>query len=266
MPRRKAQKVEISKTDFKRYADSIADYLQFFKGHDADEAKRLAPDMLTFVLNDKDFAGNWFKETRLLALDDRLVSLTDGFFQPTTTDVGKYKFKIFNETTKPEIIEPKNKGSEEEVTAFKRELIREYPNLNRKDLETNVDSYVYLSILIKNGIKDKTLTGTNLHNAVTSQKNLAALLGIDEGLKAKQRSQDDRQSVASLSEQFQSALSEYPMLHDRLKLYELKILLKKYESGELSRAMFELEAFANMSVQDARDWVLLKDKELNEQS
>lgn len=255
----------VTKTDKERYVKAIREYLLFVKQVSTGQATNDAEIGFENIVMGMDLVGNKFPKHNMHTLAERLTFLTEGFFQPIPTDERKYKFNVDSSRAsrrKSTKSKPDISITDGSINTIKRALISEYPNLNRRDLLPILDNYATLTAKIKAALAIDGQSAT-VKNLVDAQIKVAALLGINESEKAKQKLLDDKKSIASLSMKFQETIDEMPELLDKFRYEEIKILLEKLDRQELSQELFESRSYSNMTVEEARTFVFAKDKEFS---
>ncbi len=245
-----------------KYRQVLTEYFKYVKGIPEDKLVETADKAYDNLIHNLDLSGNEVTNPNINYFDDLLSTVTNGFYKPIDSNRFKHekgvKVRRRKVTKEGEPIASTELSSKETdaITRIKENLLTEYPNLNRKDLQESINNYCTLMVqvnkltnsdVVKNNIAIKNLTDTLIK--------LGSFLGIDETQKAKQKAMDDQQSVASLSLQFQTTLDQFPQIVKRMKYKELRILLEKYDRQELSKALFESESYAGMSVNEAREFV-----------
>jgi hypothetical protein len=255
----------VEKSDKERYLASLQNYFELIKNMETEEARLKSIKVFDHLIKGRDASGrNRFKPATVKYLAGRIKQTTQGFFTPTDKDKEKYFFAYNKEV--PDALSEITTGTgpstdKKKADKIKANLIKEYPNLGRKDLEPFVDNYVILTVKINDVITKSSSQSIVIKNLVDSQVRLGSYLGINEEEKNKQKALDERQSVAALSLQFQETIDEMPELMDRFVYQELKILIEKYERTELTRNLFTMLSPGNMVIEEARKFVGEREKQ-----
>lgn len=249
---------EIKEKDKEKYINILKEYFKYYRHLKEEEALKQAKDGYTNLVNGLDLSGDPLEDINYF--DDRLANVTFDYWSPTNFQKGRYKLETpkRNVTRKTKTISKVDKVNEKEVEKMKRTLLNEYPFLaNRRDLEDTIDNYCGLSLktkqLLNSPSEEKQSMG--IKSLVDAQINLGKYLGIAEADRQKQKIIEDRDNIASLSLQFQVTIEEYPELQKMFKFFELKMLLKKYERKEISRALFQLDSYAGLTIEEAYQFV-----------
>ncbi len=188
---------------------------------------------------------------------ERVSKLTKGFYTPTKSDLRKTFLPVApkrkkDDTTVSLGLTGTKTSDELYISKFKKEIFNQYPFLfNRKDLESSIESYAALDLKIKKEIASSNSSPINIKNLVDAKLKLGSDLGVSEAVRAKKRESESKDNIATLSMQFEETMSQWPKLGLEIKLYELKMLLQKYERRELSREIFALNIYADMTVEEA---------------
>ena len=258
----------IKDRDAKRFVKTLIDYYRFYKSKSETESKALASSGYSNLIKGNDLDGNPITNPNLQHFDEVLSVVTNGYYTPSQTTRLRYKKGV-----KPKGRPKKNavqvaSGSsmddaktQEKVDRIRKNLLTEYPTLDRKDLEDSIDNYCKLIVRINELMSAGSDETIAIKNLTDTQIKLGSFLGIDESAKAKQRQLEDRQSIASLSMKFQRTIDEFPVLMDRMRYKELRLLIEKYDRQELSRELFENPAYAGMSVENARRFIAEREAE-----
>ena len=254
----------ISPEDKEFFITTLANYFVFIKKEsNGVKARQIAEGAYNNLIKGLNFDGVPIPGKRLKCFDLLISEETNRFYIPEAANKTRY-LRIKNLPSHRVQIKQKKMGekipfSTEELKhaeEMKKTLIHEYPNLSRKDLQDEVDNYCRLKIkmteLVESDLTENHYALKNINETVIK---LGISLGINEGEKAKEKLDQDRQSIAAMSSEFQRTIDKYPDIQQRLLYKELRILLDKLERQELSRELFILPAFAGMSVEDARQFV-----------
>jgi len=256
----------INDKDRKKYLKILVDYFKFYHQKVDTEAALLAEKAFDNLVYGLDLDGEPVPDN-IKYFDNTLSIVTKKFYTPSDRDKYRYERGV-NKLSKiahkraQKVVTITSEDDGTKLSQIKSNLLKEYPVLQRKDLQESVDNYCKLIVQI-NKLMGGNILANNvaIKNLVSSQIALGKALGIDEEEKSKQASIDDRQSIAALSLQFQETLDKFPTMIDRWKYEELRILLDKYDRQELSRQLFELNSYADMSVEDARHFVKSREAE-----
>ena len=257
--------LKLWKTPVLKYIKILKDYLSLIKGIPEVLLHEQAVKAFDNLVAGMDFDGNEYK-FKSNYFDERIEELTEGYYVAQQST--KTRFKLSTRTPRTRS-RTKNNDSDtisvekllveedyDEIEKIKQYLLSAYPALSRKDLNTSVTNYCKLSVLIKklidgNAVKDNVA----LKNMTDTYIKLGTFLGINEGEKSKLKDQEDKQSIASLSVRFQQTLANMPEIVERFRYKEIRILLEKYERQEISRELFSHSSYANMTVEEARDFI-----------
>lgn len=259
---KRVQKVvyEVTQVDSNRLLIVLKAYYQFYGDGSCDPAE-LASEAFDNLIRGRNLEGGPPGNISPY-LDERINELTKYFYTPSPENRKKYKLGVTSKKTRKtelSIADPNNNRSaldENKVNQIKDNLVSEYPHLKRKDLSTAVDNYAKLQVKLSTMLDASSgNTETNIKNIIEAMTKLGNYLGIDESAKQKQKSLEDRQSIAALSMQFQDTISEYPEIIDRLRFEELMIMLEKYERKELDREMFQIQSYAGITIEEAYNFV-----------
>jgi len=255
----------IKDNDANGFLRVLEDFYRFYKNKPEVEAKSLAAAGFANLISGNDLDGKKITNPNLVYFDEILSVVTENYYTPSQTARYRYKkasrstFGRPKKTTKTstQILSPEeSKETEKKIDRIKHNLLTEYPTLDRIDLEENIDNYCKLIVKINELMSEAAADNTMaIKNLTDTQIKLGSFLGIDEGEKAKQKSIDDQQSVASLSSKFQRTIDEFPEIMDRMRYKELRILLEKYDRQEISRELFENSAYAGVTVDAAREFI-----------
>lgn len=250
----------ISEEDQKKYQKTLFEYFTLFKGVDGKEAQEKANELYEKLISGTQIQGHDLSKVEFF--DERLEIVTEHYYIPTATYRSKYPKGSKKSSNKP--VQGNDSSKQRaQVEHIKANLLAEYPALNRKDLQESVENYCTLQVqlqelLAKNKIADNHLAIKNITHTMVQ---LGSYLGIDEGAKAKQKDAEDTQSVAALAKQFEQTLKDFPEIHDRMRYKEIRICLEKYDRQEISREIFASRSWADMSVEDAREFVRQREQE-----
>lgn len=251
----------------------LKDFYKFMDGKTETEATDLAEVAYENLIYGNGLDEVPFDET-ITDFAERVRLVTRGYYMAAKNIRGKYKIdtpisgpRTRKPKTAPQIpasptpnvasVTSYKEEYEKDVKQIKDNLLTEYPSLRRKDLVQSVDNYCKLQVEINQVLN----SGAVLHEAksikdlIDSQLRLGSYLGIDEEAKAKAKANEDKQSIAALSQQFQRTVDEFPELMNRMRYKELRMLIQKLERQELSKKLFELPAYAGMSIDEARQFV-----------
>ena len=259
----------IDERDRKFFVSTLVDYYKMNKGYVNTKAKNAANKAYQNLICGKDLSGDVLNNSNLKAFDDILSFVTESFYIPASSNRKRYEIGAqLNKPIKAKVqrnqpVAPPE-GNESEVLKIKNKLLSEYPNfVGRADLDMVLDNYAAIIV----ATKAASSSSANMIADANAVKNLnetlirlGKYLGIDESEKAKQKSAEDRQSVAALSLQFQETVDQFPEIMDKFRYEELKILLQKYDRQELSKALFELPYYAGMSIAEAREFVSAEER------
>jgi len=253
----------LSPQDEKRYKKVLEEFYKFYHSKPANEAEVLAVQGLNNLVNGLDLTGKKYILKKNLYFDEILSKSVREYWLPDENE--KYRYPIQNDplkrrkrgkkisTIKVEIRDEKDE--KEKVKNIVSNLLKAYPNLDRADLRSSINTYARLSVGIDRELDNPNASSRIVKEKIESQVKLGAFLGIDEGLKAKQKADEDRQSIAALAVQFTETIDAMPELLDSFKYTELMIFLEKYNRQELSKELFMLPSYAGMSIDDARIFV-----------
>jgi len=261
----------ILEQDKSRYIKVIYEYFRFFCTKPEEEAKELAEEGYENAIRHQNFDGEKVVNTNLTFFDDLLNVLTEKFYSPSTINRNKYpigvkkvkgakrgKGKKANNITPTDPVDAQ-KAVAEQAVAFeriKKNLLSEYPSLDRKDLQESVDNYCKLQIQIHSVLALNVLdSSTTVKNLIDAQIKLGGHLGIDESAKAKQKELEDRQSIAALALQYQKTVDNFPEIRKRMRYKELRMLVNKYDRNEISAELFELPSYAGCTILVAKEFV-----------
>jgi len=239
----------------------LVDYYKFYDGKTAAEAKSLGAVGLEHIIFGNDLDGNPFTNSNISYLDDVIASVTSGYYTPPQAKRHRCKRGVKPKTSGPKrskkiITVELTSDDKKDIERIKENLVEAYPAMaERKDLQDHIENYCTLTVKIKHMLAATQMDSTTLKNLNDVLVKLGSYLGIDESLKAKQKNLKDKASIADLSMDFQQTLEELPEIMTRFRYKELRILLEKYDRQELSRELFELHAFANMTPNEARNWI-----------
>lgn len=248
-----------------RFKETLEKYWRYYRQKTIVEASELSISSYNYLICGLDLVGNELTaETHnIMHFDELLSTLTNKFYAPKASQRFKYQ-KGDKPQNKPRArVEPTDspptpRKDKEKIVRIRKNLLEAYPFLDRKDLEESIDNYCRLIVKISTLMQgDTVINNVAIKNLTETMIKLGGFLGIDEGKKAAKKALEDKQSVASLSAQFQETIDAYPEIVDRLRYQELRILLEKYESNSvgISRELFESTAYAAMSVDKARVFI-----------
>lgn len=258
----------IRDNDAVRFVKVLEDYYRYYCDNTETAAKELAKVGYNNLISGNDLDGKPVTNSNLVYFDELLSIVTHNYYTPSQTSRNRYKKNARPKTGRPKkpqtsepIFEDADKDTKAKITKIKENLLTEYPTLNRVDLEESIDNYCKLIVKI-NDLMSTSVVENNvaIKNLTDTQIKLGNFLGIDEGQKAKQKAIEDKQSVASLSVKFQDTLNEFPQIMDRMRYKEIRILLEKFDRGELSRGLFENPSYAGIPIQEAREFVKEREK------
>jgi len=252
----------IADDEEKKFIEVLQKYWQFYRRKTKTEAEGLAKSSYEYLIKGLDLVGNTVEPSKLTTFDTFLSDQTDHFYTPTDANRKRYKKGArLKKSTKP----AGKKGSTaangvdlSKIDRIRDNLLSEYPALDRKDLQESIENYCRLIVKVNDMmVTDAISNNVAIKNLTDTMIKLGGFLGIDEEKKAKQKALEDKQSVASLSAKFQQTLDEYPVIMDRMKYEELRILLEKLDANSLgiSKELFESPAYAGMEVQKAREFI-----------
>lgn len=242
----------ISKRDQKEYIEIIKDYLVCIESQDPKKAVENSLLLYNNIIYGMDFFGALFPDASVEHFDERLRYCTKDFYIPPDTRLKKYKIK------KPANVSGERNGAsnEKEIQKIRKDLIENYPFLqNRADLQDSIDNYCFLCVMIKDSLKSGDAQSVQIKNLVDAQIRLGTYLGIHEGKRQELRLAESKDNIASLVLQFENTFDDYPELREKFKYYELRLLLQKYDRGEISPKMFSCEDYAGVPVEEAKDFV-----------
>lgn len=252
----------IEEKDKIRFEGILRKFFQYMKQKTESEAIDLSISVYNYLIRGLDLDGKPINDPNFQHFDEIIQDQTKYFYSPNATQRIKYKRGSKLKVKKKKNGEREALAEEREAKArelkIKKNLLFEYPSLDRKDLEESIENYckliVKVNILMSGNITENNVAIKNLTETMIK---LGSFLGINEGKKAEQKALQDRQSIASLSVEFQRTIDKYPEIVDRMKYQELRILLEKYDNQSLgiSKELFESTAYAAMSVQQARDFI-----------
>jgi hypothetical protein len=254
----------INAQDKKFFIKQLRDYFRFYVGSlDESAVKEKADKSFQHLICGMDLDGNPLDNSNLKYFDEILSLQTGRFYVPA--DANRTRYEKGRRITRKKVAKkadstlPLELSGEQtkRVEHIKKNLLFEYPYLDRKDLQEDIDNYcllkVKINILLQN---DSALNATAVKNLVDTLVRLGSYLGINEEEKMKKKSFEDRQSVAALSMQFQKTIDNFPFLLDRFKYEEIRILLEKYDRQELSKNLFESPYYAGMPIENARAFII----------
>lgn len=243
------------------FLEKLTDYFRFFLEQTSTEAEESAKRALDNIICGLDKDGKEIKNPNLEYLDDVISVETQRYYVPNERD--RLRFKKGTVKAKPIVApnQPKNGIDLEKLEQIKRNLVSAYPALDRLDLAQSVDNYCRLQLSMATELASQHADSKRLNELTLALTRLGSFLGIDETLKAKQREEEDRQSVAALALAFQRTLEQYPEMIERMRYKEVRILLERYDRQELSREIFELPSHGGMSIEKAREFIRSKEKE-----
>lgn len=252
----------IEEKDELRVKVILKKFFQYMKQKTESEADDLSGSTYNYLIRGLDLDGKPINDSNLQHFDELVQNQTQGFYTPNTTQRFKYKrgSKLKAKTKRKNGgMVSDEKDSQIREARIKKNLLFEYPFLDRKDLQESIENYCKLIVKI-NVLMSGNITENNvaIKNLTETMIKLGGFLGIDESKKAALKAIEDKQSIASLSMEFQNTIDKYPALIDRMKYQELRILLEKYDSQSLgiSKELFESTAYAAMSVEKAREFIL----------
>jgi len=254
----------IDETESEKFRAVLEKYWKFFRRKTATEAKDLAESSYNNLIRGMDLVGNILDPSELAFFDDLLSRQTDHFYTPTDAHRKRFKkgVRLKKGRAKRGTTANGSDGLSDDdrvkLDRIRGNLVSEYPFLDRRDLEESIENYCKLIVKINNVMAgDIVANNVAIKNLTDTMIRLGGFLGIDEEKKAKQKALEDKQSVASLSAQFQQTLDNYPALMDRMRYEEIRILLEKFDSNSLgiSKELFESPAYAAMQLIDAREFV-----------
>jgi len=240
--------------DRKKYIKIISDFLKFKKNYvDPVLIKTEANSMFDMILQGKDLYGNPY-DSKEIFLDERIEHLLEGFYKSLDT-VDRHKYSLGDKRSIRQTKMVKEKKSltksksisveidpeetKEQIIKIKTDLLKSYPSLDRPDLSVAVDNYVTLTVKLSYALADPfSMEATTIKQLIEAQVRLGAFLGIDEQEKAKRKAAEGNKSIADLALQFKETLEKYPVLSDRFRYKELRILLSKLDRGEIDRDIF----------------------------
>ncbi len=249
---------DIKEKDKEKYLTTLKEYFKYYRHLTEEESLKQAQDGYNNLINGLDLAGDPLEGVNYF--DDRLAKVTSDYWSPNNFQKGRYKLETpkRNVKKKTKTVNKVDKVDNKEVEKMKRTLLNEYPFLaNRRDLEDTIDNYCGLSLktkkLLNSDSEEKQSMG--IKSLVDAQINLGKYLGIAESDRQKQKTLEDRDNIASLSLQFQETIETYPEIQMMFKFFELKMLLKKFERNEISRALFQLDSYAGLTVEEGYAYV-----------
>lgn len=244
---------KISVADKKVFVQVLEQFFTIYKKLSIEEAEKRAEEAYNNLVRGLTLSGDlWAGEEKTFA--ERLNISTEGFYVPS--ELMKVKYKQPKKKSKKSGPVPTQELEQQQAIKMKLNLFKEYPTLNRRDLLETVDNYCLLSVKIKNLLNTQAEENhTMIKNLVEAQLKIGQYLGINESKKQELKESENRASVASLSQQFQSTIEEFPELMTRFKYEEIRVLLHKYERGELTRALFQLPSYAGMTIEEAYEFV-----------
>lgn len=254
--------MDIYKIGKREKQDYLTLITQFYieKKFETDEAAaKKANEGLARLLVGIGLEGDDLPLSKIEFFDVLLEEQTEGYYSPTITTRNSHK-RINRQKVKPTIVTTALDAEDKKnVEVIKNNLLTEYPNLNRTDLAEDINNYCQLKVLVKKQIgatshidRDDSIT---IKNLTDTQIRLGNFLGIDESKKAKQKEAEDKQSIAALSVRFQQTINDFPRIREKMHYAEIRILLEKYDRQELDRRLFESDAYAGMSVEQARQFI-----------
>lgn len=266
MARKKKIVYEIDVVDKEGYIAILAQYFNIFHALDMLKAEEEARKGYEKLIRRQKLNGEDIVDKSLVFFDDILSAETENFYKPSVASGKKYPPNKKLSTKKvSEVVKVVSSGLTDEkrleykkkAEALKKELFKEYPALNRADMSETVNIYCITQVKLNEIVFEKDIIDNHIaiKNLSATLTQLATYLGIDESAKAKQKAVEDKQSIASLALRFQDTIDQFPEIMDRMRYKEIRILLDKYERQELSEQLFKLDAFAGMSVSDARQFI-----------
>jgi hypothetical protein len=248
----------------KRFQAILQKYWRFFRKKTQSEARDLAVSSYNNLIRGLDLVGNLLDENKLTCFDALLSEQTSHFYTPADEHRNRFK-KGIRPKKKKKRLNGRNTNAnglteqdQDKVKRIRDNLISEYPFLDRKDLEESIENYCKLIVKINNLMSGNIVeSNVAIKNLTETMIKLGGFLGIDEEKKAKQKALEDKQSVASLSVQFQQTVDNYPAIIDRMRYEEIRILLEKFDSNSLgiSKELFESPAYAGMDLTTAREFI-----------
>jgi len=248
------------------FIKKLFEFYRFYENKSEAESKQLASVGIERLISGQDLNGKVLDNSNLQFFDVIVENQTRGYYRPSQAN----KFRFQKGAGKKRVVKKGRQIDDssfssddlDKVETIKQNLLVEYPFLNRIDLREDIDNYCKIKVKINNLLSSNQVleNAMLLKNLTETQIKLGGYLGIDESQKAKQKSIDDRQSVAALSLKFQQTIENLPDIIDMFRYQEVQILLQKLDRKEISRELFELPSYAGMSVENAR--VFVKDREL----
>lgn len=246
----------------KKFREVLQKYWQFFRKKTETEAKELANSSYNNLIRGMDLVGNQLEPKQLAYFDELLSNQTNHFYSPTDAHRKRFKKGVRPRNTAKKGTSKLTNGLSTEdfkrVNKIRDNLVSEYPSLDRKDLEESIENYCRLIVKVNNLMSGASVfDSVAIKNLTDTMIKLGSFLGIDEEKKAKQKALEDKQSVASMSVMFQQTMDDYPVLMDRLRYEEIRILLEKVDSNSpgISKELFESPAYAGMEIITAREFV-----------
>lgn len=222
------------------------------------EAKNRAMEVYNNLIEGLTPDGEAWTMASMTRLDSRVRSVTKGLWKGS------------KDTQKNQVVYTIQRGegnksalSEDDIFKFLKDteakdfqdemeaLIKQYPDLNRGDVRKDVELYCAINVQLRR-LSLQSGRENDLKKLVDAKVLLGNFLGLSEKLRMEEIIKQQKENIAALAYQFDQTVREYPELIKRMHVKELKMLLNKYDRGELPEWLFRHPSHAAMSVEEAR--------------